>query len=122
MIGGVCHFDRVFCFLLGMVGSARLSSSLCSSSSSISSLIESSILVLVSWFQETIARVVSYFSTLITSLLLSSSFFLLGDILLNWEVSLEERWWCPCLLFLVSLGFGGITLFDTALLCWFLFQ
>ena len=77
MIGGVCHFDRVFCFFLGMVGSARFSSSFGSSSSSISSLVESSIVVLVSWLQEAIARVVAYFSAIVTSSFLSASFFLL---------------------------------------------
>ena len=82
MIGDVCHFNRVFCFFLGMVGSARFSSSFRSSSSSIASLVESSILVLVSWFRETIARVVSYFSTVITSSFLSSSFLVLGRYLI----------------------------------------
>ena len=51
MIGGIGDFDRMVYFFLGMVGAARFSSSLCSSSSSISSLVEVSILVLVSWFQ-----------------------------------------------------------------------
>ena len=55
MVGGVGNFDRVVSFFLGMVGAARFSSSFRSSSSSISSLVEVSILVLVSWFQETIA-------------------------------------------------------------------
>ena len=77
MIGGIGDFDRMVCFLLGMVGAARFSSSLRSSSSSISSLVEVSILVLVSWFQEAIARVVSYLSAIIASSFLSSSFFLL---------------------------------------------
>ena len=78
MIGGVCDFDRMVCFFLGMVGAARFSSSFRSSSSSISSLVEVPILVLVSWFQEAIARVVSYLSTIIASSFLSASLFLLG--------------------------------------------
>ena len=78
MIGGICDFDRMVYFFLGMVGAARFSSSFRSSSSSISSLVESSILVLVSWFQETIARVVSYFSAIVASSFLSASFFFLG--------------------------------------------
>ena len=81
MIGGIGNFDRVVCFFLGMVGAAWFSSSFRSSSSSIFSLVESSILVLVSWFQETIARVVSYFSAVITSSFLSYAFFLLGPYL-----------------------------------------
>ena len=55
MIGGVCDFDRMVCFFLGVVGAARFSSSFRFSSSSISSLVESSILVLVSRFQEAMA-------------------------------------------------------------------
>ena len=81
MIGDISDFDRVVCFFLGMVGAARFPSSFCSSSSSISSLVEVSILVLVSWFQEAIARVVSYLSTIIASSFLSASFFLLGSYL-----------------------------------------
>ena len=77
MIGSICHFDRVVCFFLGMVGAVRFSSCFRSSSSSISSLVEVSIFVLVSWFQEAIARIVSYLSTIIASSFLSSSFFLL---------------------------------------------
>ena len=78
MIGCIGDFDRVVCFFLGMVGAAGFSSSFRSSSSSISSLVEVSILVLVSWLQETIARVVSYFSAIVTSSFLSASFFFLG--------------------------------------------
>ena len=78
MIGGIGDFDRMVCFFLGMVGAAGLSFSFCSSSSSISSLVEVSVLVLVSWFQETIASIVFYFSTVITSSFLSASFFFLG--------------------------------------------
>ena len=78
MIGGIGDFDRMVCFFLGMVGAARFSSPFRSSSSSISSLVEVSILVLVSWFQEAIARVVSYFSAIVTSSFLSASLFLLG--------------------------------------------
>ena len=50
MIGGICDFDRMVCFFLGMVGAARFSSSFRSSPSSISSLVEVPVLVLVSWF------------------------------------------------------------------------
>ena len=78
MIGGIGDFDRVVCFFLGMVRAARFSSSFRSSSSSISSLVKVPILMLVSWFQEAIARVVSYFSAIVTSSFLSASFFLLG--------------------------------------------
>ena len=78
MIGGVGDFDRVVYFYLGMVGAVRFSSSFRSSSSSISSLVKCSILVLASWLQESIARVVSYFSTIVTSSFLSASFLLLG--------------------------------------------
>ena len=82
MIGGVCDFDRVVCFFLGMIGAAGFSSSFCSSSSSISSRVESSILVLVSWFRGAMVGVVSYFSAIITSSFLSASFFLLGRYLI----------------------------------------
>ena len=78
MIGSIGNFNRMICFFLGMVGAARFSSSFHFSSSSISSLVEYSILVLVSWFQEAIARVVSYFSVIVTSSFLFASLFLLG--------------------------------------------
>ena len=55
VIGGIGGFDRMVCFFLGMVGAVRISSSFRSLSSSISSLVEVSILVLVSWFQDAIA-------------------------------------------------------------------
>ena len=78
VIGGIGNFDRVVYCFLGMVGAAGFSSSFRSSSSSISSLVEVSILVLVPWFQEAIARVVSYLSAIITGSLLSASLFFLG--------------------------------------------
>ena len=78
MIRGIGDFDRIVYFFLGMVGAVRFSSSFRSSSSSISSLVEASILVLVSWLQEAITRVVSYFSVIVTSSFLSASLFLLG--------------------------------------------
>ena len=55
MVGGIGDFDRMVSFFLGMVGAARFSYSFRFSSSSIFCLVEVSILVLVSWFQETIA-------------------------------------------------------------------
>ena len=92
MVGGIGDFDRMVCFFLGMVGAARFSSSFRSSSSSISSLVESSILVLISWFQEAIARVVFYFSAIITSSFLSASFFLLRRYLVVLGCVIGRAW------------------------------
>ena len=82
MIGGVCDFDRMVCFFLGMVGARRFSSSFRSSSSSISSMVESSILVLDSLFQVAITRVVFYFSSIVTSFFSFASCFLLRPYLI----------------------------------------
>ena len=83
MVGGIGDFDMMVSFFLGMVGSARFSSSFRSSSPSISSLIKSSIPMLVFWFQKAITREVSYLSTIVTSSISFASFFFLGRYLIE---------------------------------------
>ena len=75
MIGGIGDFNGMTCFFLGMVGVVGFSSSF------ISSLMESSILVLISWFLVPIAREVSYRSAILTSSFSFASFFVLGGYL-----------------------------------------
>ena len=72
MVGGVGDLDRVVWFFLGMVGAAGSSSSFHCSSSSISSV---SVLVLVSFLEITIARIVSYLATVLASSICFASFF-----------------------------------------------
>ena len=74
MVGGVGNFNRVVGFFLGMVGTAGSSSSFCFPSSSISSV---SVLVLVTFLEKTIARVVSYVATVVASSFSFASFFFL---------------------------------------------
>ena len=115
MFGSIGNFDGMVCFFLGMVGAAGSSSSFHSSCSSISSV---SILVLVSFLHVTITRVVSYLATVVASSFSFVSFFFFRRKVSMLRGVMEYRcvvaWW----LFLVSLDFGGITTFDTALLCW----
>ena len=74
MVGGVGNFDRVVWFFLGMVGTAGSSSSFCSSCSSLSSVL---VLVLVSFLEITIGRVVSYLATVVANSISFASFFFL---------------------------------------------
>ena len=80
IVGGVGNFDRVVWFFLGMVGAAGSFFSFRSSSSSISSV---SILVLVSFLEITIARIVSYLATVVASSIPFASFFFL-----RWQVGM----------------------------------
>jgi len=65
-------------FFLGMVATARFSSSLRASSSSISSLVISLMMSLGSWLLVTITGEVSYLSTIVTCFFSFPSFFLMG--------------------------------------------
>jgi len=78
MVGCVGNFDGMVGFFLGMVGTARFSSSLSSSSSSISSLVVSLMMILGSWLLVTITGEVSYLSTIVTCTFSFASFFFMG--------------------------------------------
>jgi len=78
MVGCIGNFDGMVGFFLGMVGTARFSSSLSSSSSSISSLVISLMMILGSWLLVTIAGEVSYLSTIVTCSFTFASFLLMG--------------------------------------------
>jgi len=78
MVGCISDFDGIVGFFLGMVGTARFSSSLSFSSSSISPLIVPLIRVLVPWLLVTVARKVSYISTIVTCFFSFAYCFLMG--------------------------------------------
>jgi len=78
MVGCIGDFDGMIDFFLGMVGTARFSSSLSSSSSSISSLVVPLMMFLGSWLLVTIAEEVSYLFTIVTCSFSLASFSLMG--------------------------------------------
>jgi len=78
MVGYLDNFNGMVDFFLGMVGTARFSSSLSSCSCSISSLVVPLMMILGSWPLVTIAGEVSYLSTIVTCSFSFVSFFLMG--------------------------------------------
>jgi len=78
MVGYIDNFDGMIGFFLGMVGTARFSSSLSSSSSSISSLVVHLMIILGSWLLVTIAGEVSNLSAIVTYFFSFAPFFLMG--------------------------------------------
>jgi len=78
MVGCSGDFAGMIAFFLGMVGTARFSSSLSSFSSSISSLVVPLMLILVPWLLVTIARELFYLSTIVTWSFWFASLFLMG--------------------------------------------
>jgi len=78
MVGCIHDFGGMVRFILGMLGTARFSSSLSSSSSSVSPLVVPLMLILVHWLLVTIAGEVSYLSTIVTCSFSFASFFLMG--------------------------------------------
>jgi len=77
MVGCVGNFNGMVGFFLSMVGTARFSSSLSCYSSCISSLLVPLLMVLGSWLLVTIAREVSYLSTIVTFSFSFASFLLM---------------------------------------------
>ena len=78
MVGCVGNSDAKVGFLLSMVGTARLSSSLSSCYSSISSLVVPLIMILGSWLLVTMAGEVSYLCTIVTCTCCFASFIFLA--------------------------------------------
>jgi len=79
MVGCIGNFDGMVGFFLGMVGTARFSSSPSSSSSSISFLVVPLMVILGSWLLVTIGGEVSYLSTIVSCFFSFASFFLMGS-------------------------------------------